>query len=205
MVRTELENPETSTMSNDMPAHRGQPIRRRRVLQSIGGAAAGSVAVSGSGAANRGGLQRELAAVRSATAAYNNPDNAVADGYMSEEEAVCGMGYHYPNPGLLDFTVDKVEPEAMVYGETHDGTRILGAVEYIAPKAGPYAESPPASPFDNADPEWGVLHLPPEAPVPFNELWTLHAWVHTHNPRGVFHPTNPRKQFSPEGCVPHSH
>lgn len=187
-------------MFTDTPDHEGDAIHRRTVLRSIGAAVGGSAALSGIGAAKPGGLRRELAAVRSATAAYNDPANAVADGYIAEDAAVCGMGYHYPNPGLLDFTVDKLAPEAMVYGETHEGTRILGAVEYIAPKAGPYAEDPPDSPFDNADPHWHILEVPPEAPLPFDALWTLHAWVHTHNPEGVFHPTNPRTQFAPDGC-----
>lgn len=191
-------------MTSETTDRHDTAFRRRTVLQTIGAGAVGALALSGNAAAGRGKLKKELAEVRSATAAYNNPANAEADGYHAEDEPpVCGMGYHYVNEGLLDFTVDKKNPEGMVYGESNGGNLILGAVEYIVPKAGTYSDTQPESPFDNADPEWDVLELPPEAPVQFTELWTLHAWVHTKNPEGVFHPHNPRKQFSPDGCVEH--
>lgn len=90
-------------------------------------------------------------------------------------------------------------PEVLAYGEGDDGDLVLGAVEYAAPIYGRFEEDPPDL-FDNADPEWHVLPLPEEAPVPFDGLWTLHAWVHNHNPDGVFHPTNPRELFHPDGC-----
>lgn len=38
---------------------------------------------------------------------------------------------------------------------------------------------------------------------PFPGVHSLHAWVHTNNPDGVFAPTNPRKQFHPDGCKHH--
>lgn len=177
---------------------------RRKVLKTIAGIGLSIGALSGTAGADQRGLKQELAEVRSATASYNNTANAEADGYHAEDEPpVCGMGHHYVNMGLVDFTVNKLEPEGMVYGESDGGNLNLGAVEYIVPKAGQYAEDPPTDPFDHADPDWGVLELPPEAPVPFSALWTLHAWVHTKNPDGVFNPTNPRKQFSPDGCVSH--
>ncbi|MEF8974791.1 MAG: hypothetical protein V5A21_00990 [Halapricum sp.] len=55
--------------------------------------------------------------------------------------------------------------------------------------------------FESADPDWQVLEISPAAPAPTEELWTLHAWIHNHNPEAVFHPTNPRKLFHPDGCV----
>lgn len=176
------------------------------MLRSIGvGVAAGTALVGTGGAQPPGthGLHAELAEVRSATAAYNDTQHALDAGYVPEQQSVCGMGYHWPNPGLLDLVVTKTEPEALVYGESQGGNLVLGAVEYIAPKAGPFASEPPDSPFDNADPDWATLSVPPDAPVPFDTLWTLHAWVHNPNPEGVFHPANPRKLFHPEGCVSH--
>lgn len=171
-------------------------------MKTLGVGVAGAVALGGNVSARRGGLQRELAAVRSATASYNDPQNAFDDGYVAEEEAVCEMGYHYPNPGRLDFEANKLEPEILVYGEDDEGNLILGAVEYGVPKSGPFADEPPDV-FEHADPEWDILEIPPDAPIPFDALWTLHAWVHSHNPEGVFNHHNPRKQFSPEGCVGH--
>lgn len=172
---------------------------RRNVLKAIGAGVVGGVTLSGSATAVGGGLQQELAEVRSATAEYNDTQNATDAGYHPEETAVCGMGYHWPNPVLLDFELDKTEPEVLVYGEDDDGSLVLGAVEYAVPKVGD--EQPDL--FDNADPEWHVLPLPPEAP--FDSLWTLHAWVHSHNPEGVFHPTNPRELFHPDDCVGGGH
>lgn len=175
---------------------------RRTVLKTISAGVASGVAFTGTttgqppGAA--GNLSAELAAVRSATAPYNDPTNAADAGYHAEDAPpVCGMGHHWPNPGLLDFQLDKEQPEILVYGEDGGENLVLGAVEYAIPKV----DDQQPDLFDHADPEWHVLELPPEAPIPFTELWTLHAWVHNHNPEGVFHPTNPRKLFHPDGCI----
>lgn len=167
---------------------------RRTALKAIGAGIAGGATLSGTAAARGGGLQQELAEVRSATAEYNDSANAIEDGYAAEEHAVCGMGYHYPNFGLLG-TVDRTEPQVLVYGEDDDGNLILGAVEYVVPKAGPYAqESPDFFEHDGGDEQWASFGP---------NFWALHLWVHTHNPDGVFSPTNPRDQFCPEGAGSH--
>lgn len=173
---------------------------RRSVLKRIGAGVATGVAFAGSaGAQPPGQLASELAAVRSATAAYNDTDHAADAGYVAEDAPpVCGMGHHWPNPGLLDFELEKEHPEILVYGE-RNGNLVLGAVEYAIPKV----DDQQPDLFEHADPEWHVLQLPPDAPIPFEALWTLHVWVHNHNPEGVFHPTNPRTLFSPPGCVDH--
>lgn len=167
---------------------------RRKVLKTIGAGIVGSVALSGSAAAHRGNLEGELAEVRSATAEYNDPSNAVEDGYVAEEHAVCGMGYHYPNFDLVG-TVDRTKPQVLVYGEGEDSELILGAVEYIVPKAGNYKDSPPdLFDHDGGDEQWARFGP---------DFWALHVWVHTDNPDGVFNPTNPRKQFCPDGSGDH--
>lgn len=164
-------------------------LDRRTVLQTFGAGIAGGIALSGSASASRGGLKGELAEVRSATAEYNDPGNAVADGYVAEEHAVCGMGYHYPNFNLIG-TVDRTRPQVLVYGEGEDGDLILGAVEYVVPKAG--RESPPdLFEHDGGDEVWQEFGP---------NFWAIHVWAHTHNPDGVFNPTNPRKQFCPDGA-----
>lgn len=177
-------------------------VDRRTVLRTVGVAALASGAVP-TVTARKGGLKRELAEVRSATAEYNDPANAVEDGYHPEPEPICGMGYHYGNFGLVG-TVDRTVPQVLAYGEDDDGNRILGAVEYLVPKMGEYSEDPPdLFEHDEGEETWGILNIPEEAPPPFTELWALHVWVHTHNPEGVFHHTNPRKQFCPEGAGGH--
>lgn len=177
---------------------------RRKILKAIGAGVVGGVTLSGSATASGGGLQQELAEVRAATAEYNDSQNATDAGYVPEDASVCGMGYHWPNPALLDFELDKTEPEILAYGEDDDGNLVLGAVEYAVPKFGEFENESPNL-FDNADPHWHVLPLPEEAPAPFEGLWTLHAWVHNHNPEGVFHPTNPRELFHPDGCMGGGH
>lgn len=166
---------------------------RRTVLKTLGAGIAGGVAASATAAA-AGGLQAELAEVRSATAEYNDPANAVEDGYVPEDHAVCGMGYHYPNFDLIG-AVDRTTPQVLVYGEDDDGNLVLGAVEYLVPKAGPYAETPPdLFEHDDGAEQWAE----------FGDMgWSLHVWVHTHNPDGVFHPVNPRKLFCPDGAGEH--
>lgn len=167
---------------------------RRTVLKTTGAGIAGSLALGGGAAAHQGGLKRELAEVRSATAEYNDPANAIDDGYRASDHAVCGMGYHYGNFGLIG-TVDRTEPQVLVYGEDEDGDLVLGAVEYLVPKAGPYTDEPPRLfEHDGGAEQWSE----------FGEMgWALHVWVHTHNPAGVFNPTNPRPQFCPDGGGDH--
>lgn len=172
-------------------------IDRRTALKAAGAGLLTGLALAGSAAAHRGGLQGELAEVRSATAEYNDPANAEADGYEPEEHAVCNMGFHWPNGDLIG-TVDRTRPQVLVYGEDDDGDLVLGAVEYVVPKQGEYENSPPdLFAHDGGDEVWATLELGPHT------SWALHVWVHNHNPEGVFHHTNPRELFSPEGCEEH--
>lgn len=177
---------------------------RRTVLKALGTAAVGGVALSGGATARAdGGLKRELADVRAATAEYNDPENAIAAGYLSETKGVCGMGYHFPHEDLLEGIIafqqgdptvlaeylgslDRTEPPILVYGEDDDGNLMLGAVEYLT--------LDPSTDFftETTEDEWDPFIGP---------VYALHAWVHAPNPEGVFHPVNPRPQFTrPEWC-----
>lgn len=166
-------------------------------------------ATSGTVVARGGGLPREIAAVRSATARYNDPANAYADGYaaigpamdpipledvVDEAEAVCGMGFHVANLGLFGST-DPLTPQVLVYGVGDDGDLVLGAVEYIVPKDVSPTE-PDLFAHDGGAEAW-------DEDLPFPGVWSLHVWVHNHNPEGMFSHANPRKQFSPDGCLGH--
>lgn len=194
------------------------PIRpnRRTVLQSLGAGLASSAALSGAATAHRGGLKGELAEVRSATAEYNDQENAYDDGYVAigrdedgdpyviplkdvteEAHSVCGMGYHFINEDLMG-TEDRTRPQVLVYGEGDDGDLILGAVEYIIPKDMGYESQQPQL-FGHADgdeEDWAEDN-------PFSGVWSLHVWVHNKNPDGVFAPFNPRDQFCPSGSGGH--
>lgn len=185
-------------------------IKRRTALKTIGAGALVLGSISGTALAHKDALPRDLAAVRSATARYNDPANAYADGYMAfgpdgpvpladvtdQAEAVCRMGYHFANIGLLG-TVDRTKPQVLVYGEDDDGNLVLGAVEYVIPTSAlPEAEEW----FHGTDDDDAWEDFPVGAPFPTS---AMHAWVHTHNPDGVFAHENPRKQFSPSGCLDH--
>lgn len=184
-------------------------MTRRSALAALGTAAfAGAAAVP---VAADSGLHRELAAVRSATARYNSPRRAYEDGYVAfdhdgnpvafedvvdEAESVCGMGIHFINMGLVG-TVDRTKPQVLAYGVPGDSGLLLGAVEYIVPKAGEYATSPPdLFAHDDGSEDW-------HEDEPFPGVWSMHVWVHTKNPDGVFNATNPRGHFFPDGCETH--
>jgi hypothetical protein len=173
---------------------------RRTVLTAVGTGIVGGLALTGSASAQANGdLKRELAEVRAATAKYSDPENAVADGYLPEDHPVCGMGYHYPHEDLVKAlqsedpakiaaylnSLDRTEPPVLAYGEGDDGL-VLGAVEYLT--------------LDDEEDLFTSTDKDHWHPF-FGSLYALHAWVHVPNPEGVFHPINPRPQFSkPEWC-----
>ncbi len=92
------------------------------------------------------------------------------------------MGYHYINTGILDLTVDELQPEAMVYIPGPNGGLQLGAVEYIVPSAAWDAAG-------NIEPPTTLgqsFHLNPTLGV-----YVLHAWIWKNNPSGMFEDWNP--------------
>jgi|AntRauTorckE6833_2_1112554.scaffolds.fasta_scaffold03057_3 hypothetical protein len=173
---------------------------RRNVLKTVGTGVVGGIVLTGSASGREGAsLNRSLAEVRSATAKYNDPENAVADGYLREGHPVCGMGYHFPHEDFVAAVesddpaelaaylgpLDRTDPPVLAYGEGDDGL-VLGAVEYLT-----LDNTEDLFPSTDKD-EWDPF---------FGPLYALHAWVHFPNPEGVFHPTNPRPQFTqPEWC-----
>lgn len=182
-------------------------ITRRSTLKVLGASIPTVGAFSGITAARSGGLQGELAEVRSATAQYNDPANAYADGFVAlgesgpipledvvaEAESICGMGFHFVNFGNFG-TYDRLKPQVLVYGVDDDGNLILGAVEYIVPDE-ITGGNPDLFAHDDGAEHWDA--------GPFPGVHSLHVWVHNHNPDGVFNHTNSRKQFSPDGCSSH--
>jgi hypothetical protein len=139
---------------------------------------------------------KDLAALRQATAKYQDVNAALADGFIATPHCVAhpdlgGMGIHYVNPDrIMDPSINLLEPEILLYVESGGGMKLLG-VEYmlpIGPPDSPVPADPPPAPvlfgreFDGPMP-------PPEEGMPPN--YALHVWVWQVNPAGIFAPFNP--------------
>ena len=145
------------------------------------------------------GLEDELARVRQMTAQFHRLEAAAAAGYElgyvngSGVRIITGcvahptagaMGYHYFNKELIDdLVVDPLKPEGLVYAPGPDGRLQLAALEYVVPglASNPPGVSEPPTVFDM---EMVIL-------VPAVGFYTLHAWVWSHNPAGMFAHWNP--------------
>jgi len=135
-----------------------------RVLKTT--LAATCLAVSGSATIHGDDLgaevNRQLAAARAATAKYHDFSEALADGYKElkpnpfEDNAI-----EFVNFGLIDCTLDVLQPEALTYVPSGSGLRLVG-VEYSFPMA--CAPEPPEDFLPGAG-EWE-----PEHGVP---VWTM--------------------------------
>jgi hypothetical protein len=134
--------------------------------------------------------QADIAKIRASTAQFHRTEAAQAAGYdlvpgldhCFENPGIGGMGYHFINTGILDLTVDELQPEAMVYIPSPNEGLQLGAVEFIVP-----AEAWDAA--GNAEPPTALgqsFHLNPTLGV-----YVLHAWIWKDNPSGMFEDWNP--------------
>ncbi len=128
-------------------------------------------------------MNKELAALRRATASFHNFDKAAAAGYGTQltgcdEQLPDGaQGIHYGNVALIDGVVSLLEPEILQYEPQADGHLRLVGIEYIVPLTEP--EPPPLLGQD--------FHANTAAGV-----WALHVWAWRHNPSGMFASWNPK-------------
>ena len=138
--------------------------------------------------------QNDLAPVRAATAKFHNVDAAIAAGYelgyvngagiriingCIAHPTAGAMGFHYFNKQLIDDNVvDVLKPEGLVYSPGLDGKLRLAAVEYVVPGAfsNPAGVSVAPVVFGR---EMVIL-------VPAVGFYTLHAWIWSTNPAGMF-------------------
>lgn len=135
-----------------------------------------------------------LAAIRQATAHYQQIDRAIDDGFVPLSDCVAapwgGMGFHYGHPGRIgDPAVDPSEPEILLYEPMGNGRMRLVGVEFMvhgeawhATNAG--APAIAGQSFDPPDPNHPDEHLRP--------FYTLHVWAWRNNPDGMFTPFNPQ-------------
>ena len=82
---------------------------------------------------------------------------------------------------LIDGKFEPEHPELLVYSPDANGKLQLVAVEYAVPLAAS-AHAPEG--FEGSADTWV-----PDVQFP---LWTLHAWVWSPNPAGIFNPMNSR-------------
>ena len=138
--------------------------------------------------------QSDLAPVRQATAKFHNVDAAMAAGYElgyvngAGVRIIAGcvahptagaMGYHYFNKQLIDDNVvDVLKPEGLVYSPGHNGRLRLVAVEYVVP--GAFSNPPGVSVAPTVFGREMVILVPAVG------FYTLHAWIWSNNPAGLF-------------------
>ena len=133
---------------------------------------------------NPSALNKQLAAVRAATARYHRVEAAEADLYVRVSDCVAlpgvgGMGYHYARFDLVDARLDVAQPEVLVYAPLPNGELKLVAAEYLMPAAAGPRPTLYGQLFEDG---------PPDLPFP---SYALHAWVWEHNPSGMFAAFNP--------------
>jgi hypothetical protein len=131
-------------------------------------------------------IQRDLAALRRATASFHHLEKADAAGYGTEitpcwQHLTLGaQGYHFGNPELIDGTVSLLEPELLMYEPQPGGHMRLVGLEYVVPIDAWEGEDPP------------TLLGQEFHPHSFLPIYKLHVWLWRANPAGMFADWNPR-------------
>lgn len=141
--------------------------------------------------------------VRSATAQFQNPADAVRAGYLLKFGCVSGpdsgaMGLHFVNGTLLESgVIDPQHPQIVIYEPAADGTLKLIGADFLV-----FAEQWDSDPSHSGPPELGgqLFHYF-EAPNRFGlpAFYTLHVWAWKDNPNGAFvnwHPNVNCSQFN---------
>lgn len=131
-------------------------------------------------------IHRQLAGLRERTAQFHRFEAAFDAGWNSpiprcfDDPELGAMGFHYGNPGLIDGTVDAMEPELLLYEPQKNGRFRFVAVEYIVPFTAWTSAEPPQL--------YGQSFMRNEA----FQIWALHVWHERENPRGIFADWNPK-------------
>jgi hypothetical protein len=189
-------------------------MRRLIVIGLLAALVTGAVGTAAAPAAKKStSLSTSLALARLATAKYvNNLPLAKANGYTIITKMIPTMGYHYMNPKITGFNVQK--PPILVY-EHHGSTWQLGALEWV------WTAKPATPPLPGA--KYGSFgagchyadgsYLPAAAQsgcpataasgAKFS-FWhplliTMHVWLWYPNPSGLFASTNPLVSFFDQG------
>lgn len=132
-------------------------------------------------------VNKQLAALRRATAPFHNIDKAIQADYDTPitpcwyHSELGAMGYHYGNLEYLENgEVDLLKPEALMYEPGPDGHYRLVGMEYIVPVAAWQGEGNPTLLGQEYHHNEGL------------GLYTLHIWLWRNNPAGLFANWNPK-------------
>ena len=169
--------------------------------------------VSGGALLGDPALGPELAAVRSATAAFHRVERAIEAGYQDPAGAHCdqmaagAMGIHSANPALVQSQVlDPERPEVLMYLPKEGGGFRLIGVEYLQPVllrnpdtgvVAPWmAQTPWPANYIVVTPTPQLFGQTFQGPMPGHLPgmpwhWDLHVWVWANNPSGMFAQWNP--------------
>jgi hypothetical protein len=156
--------------------------------------------VASSGAAALAAHGDLIKAVRQRTSRYNATVQAIRAGYVPDDHCVAhpefgGMGFHWVNQGLVGFDYDPLQPQVVLYAPRRGNNPELVGVEYVvlAPPHVWEMEEDEIEAFlaGEARPDFnGYPFDIGGTPVPVPH-WSLHVWLHKHNPSGMFAPFNP--------------
>jgi hypothetical protein len=157
-------------------------------------------------------LGPDLAAVRRATAVFQQVEHATAAGYLDPNGGHCdqspagAMGIHSANPALIQSqTLEPERPEVLLYLPNEVGMRLIG-VEYVQtvllrnPETGVvapwFAPGPWPSNYVVVTPTPRLFGQTFQGPMPGHVPgmpwhWDLHVWVWANNPSGIFAQWNP--------------
>ena len=163
----------------------------------------------------------DLAAVRAATARFQDVNVAIAEGYVRDPMDVCdtapmmgrpaslgSMGIHYFRPDLLGITAppnprvngkgthtDFLKPGILIYEPRADGSLALVAVENLVFRWA-WREAGNAEPPSFHGVPYDLMEDDPSTKVDeahmFEPHYDRHVWLFRDNPNGVFAQFNPK-------------
>jgi hypothetical protein len=177
-----------------MDATTNSRTQRRRTV-GLAAVAALSIWLVAAGTIGAATGRDNLAAVRNATAAFHDLEQAEAAGYTpfyvcTDAEGVGAMGQHYVNLELVgDPAIDPLRPEALVYEPRPNGGYKLVGVEWVTFQDAWHQANGSAGP--------SVLGVPMKATPAGNRyglppFYQRHAWIWAPNPLGTFEDWNSR-------------
>jgi len=168
----------------------------------------------------RADAEPDLAAVRAATARFQDVRQALAEGYVQDPGNMCitsgmmgqsansgAMGIHYFRPDLLGITAppnprvngngmhtDFRKPAILIYEPQPDGSLQLVAVENLVFRWA-WAQAGHSEPPSFQGVSYELMEDNPRTKVDeahmFEPHYDLHVWVFRYNPSGKFAPFNP--------------